>query len=53
MAELPKEVPAVKRSKTIQKESLTRSTRPNTGGDKYDRDRGQYAKKPKPTDDLA
>lgn len=50
--ELPKEVPAVKQSKTIQKESLAPFTA-NTGGDKYDRQRGQYSKKPKPTDDLA
>lgn len=52
MAELPKEVPAVKQSKTITKESLAPRTRSKTGGDQYDRDRGNYAKKPAPTDDL-
>lgn len=50
--ELPKEVPAVKSSKTIQKESLAPLTRAKTGGDDYDRQRSQYAKKPRPTDDL-
>ena len=51
--ELPKEVPAVKTSKTISKESLAPLTRSKTGGDQYDRDRSNYAKKPKPTDEFA
>lgn len=43
MADLPKGVPPVT-PKSIKKESLDRYTRADTGGDPYNRARGNYSK---------
>ena len=49
--ELPKGAPPVT-PKQKSKETLERGQRANTGGDHYDRFRGQYAKNPPKSDSF-
>lgn len=48
--ELPKEVPPVK-NKTVNRQELTPFERAETGGDAFDRARGNYSKTPPVRDD--
>lgn len=43
--QLPKEVPPVK-NKTVNRQDITPGERPDTGGDAFDRSRGNYSKNP-------
>lgn len=45
-----KGVPPVMQSKTIKRESLDAFTKADTGGDQYDRQRGNYGKNGTPKD---